>query len=41
MKYTWEFKNCVEEYLKGKYFEKSEYANCSYETFKSKIRIWV
>lgn len=41
MKYSWEFKlECVEEYLKGRWVEKPEYAKCSIKVFRDKVRQW-
>ena len=41
MKYDWKFKlECVEEYLKGRWIEKPEYAKCTEKSFKDKIIIW-
>ncbi len=41
MKYSWEFKlECVEEYLKGRWKEKPNYAKCSDERFHDKIAEW-
>ena len=42
MKYSWEFKlECVEEYLKGRWKEKPEYAKCSDLRFHHSINEWV
>ena len=41
MKYDWKFKlECVEEYLKGRWIEKPEYAKCTEKSFKDKIIVW-
>ena len=42
MKYDWKFKlQCVEDYKKGKWTEKPDYAKCSDHDFHNRITDWV